>query len=285
MTENSVKGHRRSAAVLLKAFVPGCERTGPMTRLAKILIFVNLAFSFGMMAWALALYTNRVDFSNNKAQGDQPAGELVKRVERIEELKAAFRPAETAWLNARTSVQGLEARRAADHDWYASELVFLRTGATAANPARAVVYELGSPAPDTKDPGRAKMKPATGPMNQPLESLKAYEGQLKDAHDLLARETERYEKAIKEDTDLTNKLAGYKDKDDKEVKGLRQRIVDERAKLVNLNNEHKFVKPLLVNAFVESQLVLKRADALRARIKELQNVGVAAGRRADTPAK
>ncbi len=47
-----------------------------MTLLGKILVFINVAASFLMLAWAAALYTNRIDWSNNPAKGDQPAGLL-----------------------------------------------------------------------------------------------------------------------------------------------------------------------------------------------------------------
>ena len=102
--------------------------------------------------------------------------------------------------------------------------------------------------------------------------LKANEDALKDTQEALHQALARHQKFVEEDTRLTNVLAGFKDPKEGDVKGLRQRIVEERVKLHELAEEQKFVRPLLINAFVESQLVLKRADALKARMRELGNV-------------
>jgi hypothetical protein len=76
-------------------------------------------------------------------------------------------------------------------------------------------------------------------------------------------------KAIEEDKDLTNRLIG-----EGANKGLQQRILDERAKMKEAINEQGFVRPLLINAVVESDLVFRRQRALEARINELHKTGV-----------
>ena len=48
-------------------------------------------------------------------------------------------------------------------------------------------------------------------------------------------------------------------------------------KLQDVVKEQEVVRPQLVNAFVESQLLLKRAEELKDRIRELEATGVAAG--------
>jgi len=58
-------------------------------------------------------------------------------------------------------------------------------------------------------------------------------------------------------------------------KGLQQRLVDEQGKRSDLVAELKLVRPQLINAVVDSDLVLRRQRALEARIKELEKVGVA----------
>ena len=79
------------------------------------------------------------------------------------------------------------------------------------------------------------------------------------------------------DTQLTNELAGDPVK---RSKGLRQRINDERAKRADVVAEADFVRPLLINTVVESELILKRQKSLRARVGELEKdkVAGAAGR-------
>ena len=61
-----------------------------MTKLAKILIFITVALSIMMAAWALGVYTNHIDWSANKATGDRSAGELAKRIDRITLLRSVL---------------------------------------------------------------------------------------------------------------------------------------------------------------------------------------------------
>src|SRR5438132_179081 len=61
-----------------------------MTKLAKILIFVTVALSVAMAAWALGVYTNYIDWSATKATGDRQAGELAKRIDRITLLRSVL---------------------------------------------------------------------------------------------------------------------------------------------------------------------------------------------------
>ena len=61
-----------------------------MTKFAKIMIFLTVAMSIVMAAWALGVYTNHIDWSANKATADRPAGELTKRIDRINLLRAVL---------------------------------------------------------------------------------------------------------------------------------------------------------------------------------------------------
>src|SRR5437868_14747682 len=61
-----------------------------MTKLAKILIFITVALSIMMAAWALGVYANHIDWSANKATGDRPAGGLGKRIDRITLLRSVL---------------------------------------------------------------------------------------------------------------------------------------------------------------------------------------------------
>ena len=69
------------------------------------------------------------------------------------------------------------------------------------------------------------------------------------------------------DIQYTEDIAGTKDKS---RKGLRRQVEDEKIKLAEIFREHERVKPLLINAAVDSQLILQRQDQLKDRVKELQ---------------
>ena len=251
-----------------------------MTKLGKILVLVNVALSFTLMAWALAAFTNRIDWSDKKAQGEEPAGELRKRIDEIDELWKGFRPAEAAWREPRAAIFAMEARRPKDRQWYARELENLRTGDTDKFPIRSVIYNAGLPALDPRT-GLPQMADAKDRNSQPLKSLSSYDRELNDLRTALLAEVKRLHEGILEDTRLTVQLVGEIDDTTKKIlaKGLRQRIIDERDKAVDLVKEQDIVRPLLINAYVESQLILKRADSLKARIQELEHLGTGVAER------
>ena len=60
----------------------------------------------------------------------------------------------------------------------------------------------------------------------------------------------------------------------KGIKGLHQRLEDEKAKRQGVIAELKRVKPRLVNTVVEGQLILNRQKQLESRIDELKKGGV-----------
>src|SRR2546421_2250777 len=65
-----------------------------MTKLGKILVFLNLAFSVAMAAWALGVYTQRIDYATPKATQTQPAGLVFQRQEQIKQFQTLLRGAD-----------------------------------------------------------------------------------------------------------------------------------------------------------------------------------------------
>jgi hypothetical protein len=248
-----------------------------MTLFGKILVFLNLAFSMVLASWAFGVYANRIDWSDNPEKKGQPAGELVSRKAEVGEsgrpgpLWAGVRTAEASWLAARRDLEREEGRVAEDRLWYYAEMEHLRTGATAGNPARAVVFKDGLPAVDPKNPYRPLMVEAKDQAGKPLRSLVSYEEAEKTVRKELAAVLGRYREQIGEDMKLTQLLIG--------PKGLQQRLVDEKVKREDVVKEQGLVQPQLVNAVVDSELILKRRRELEKRIKELEGkVEVAGGR-------
>jgi hypothetical protein len=83
----------------------------------------------------------------------------------------------------------------------------------------------------------------------------------------------KHEAQIVKANELTDKIIGDKDKG---VRGLQQRIEDEKAKDAALRDEQKqLIRPQLVNTLVESELILKRKNQLERRIEELKKYKVA----------
>jgi hypothetical protein len=240
-----------------------------MTSLGKGLVLANLILSVGVAVWGLTVYASGTDWSDNRGKDLARDGELLARSETVKKWNEAHIPAARSWNTTRVELARLDERRASDRAWYEKELAFDRNGATKEKPAH--VLKLVNAQPETGADGRPKMDAGRDQFGQPLESLVAYNLTRESLHRQIDVETKNLAKSIEEDTELTNRLGG----DASGSKGLQHRILDERGKLAEAINEQRFVRPLLINAVVESDLIFKRQRALEARIKELEKIGVA----------
>ncbi len=252
-----------------------------MTLLGKFLVFVNLALSFMMLAWAAALYTNRIDWSNTAAKGDQPEGQLVARAKRVAEATASVNLANFRWREAlqgndgkdkRPARDGLlawEKRRVEDRKWY--EGVLKAAIALDDKGEKVVIKRVatkdGRPVPDAANANRPTLVDAERrklleePRGQPLYCYDYYVKEL----DRLTTEIEKAEaeqqKWTKEEEALTDLAIG--------PKGLRQRIVDEQVKGKLVDEELKDVEDRETNSRVETELLLERRAQMERRIEEL----------------
>ncbi len=254
-----------------------------MTRLGKFLVFFNLGFSLLLATWAFSLYANGIDWSNRPAKGDQPAGLFKVKEDQLKELGQGLPPAQAAWLEARQILRVEETQLVQDRKWYDEQMNHLFVSANAQNPVREIAV---APRDDEKagirrgqilldKEGRPVLNPVTDPAGKPLQSLTVYNSQ--DEQILQAIETIRQnrEKQINKAKELTDLIIGDPTKG---VRGLWQRILDEKAKNADVVAEKKLLEPLLVNTAVDGQLIHKRRVQLDKRIEELKKIGVASGK-------
>jgi hypothetical protein len=260
-----------------------------MTLLGKILVLANVALSFLMLSWALALFINRIDWTANKGKPpDQPAGQLVERQDRVKRSNDVLDLSNGRWREAlwgndgkdkrpiRDGLPAWEKRRVDDREWYALQLKAALTG-PAGMGEKAVIKRValtkeGQPVLDGANANRPTMvdaerrKDANDPKGEPLYCYNYYVAQLaKSTQDLEAAQLE-YQKAVKTETELTEEAIGTKDK----PKGLRQRIVDEQEKLKRINEELKDVSDRQTNSTVDTELLLARRVQLEGRVAELK---------------
>src|SRR5438128_363062 len=106
-----------------------------MTLFGKILVYLNVLFSFLMLSWAAALYTNRINWTATGAKDGKPEGVLVGRQKRVNESHASLKVSEGRWNEAvkgfpgdrtRAKREGLldwDKRRLDDQAWYTVELL------------------------------------------------------------------------------------------------------------------------------------------------------------------
>jgi len=226
---------------------------------------INLALSLVMATIGFGIWVNGVDFSDNAGKGDTPAGLLKDRRTEIDSLMAGLGPAEGTRRSARKELLESEDQRRLARVWYSAELEHLRTGATAAAPARTMIYANLLPAPDPDNRERIQMGPASDRNMQPLLSMAHYEEQSRRTQSEIADVMANYKKEAEKDIALTNELAGAPPA----KKGLRQRQVEEKDKREGIVGEQRLVRPLFVNTAVESELILQRLKRLQEREKEL----------------
>jgi hypothetical protein len=238
-----------------------------MTKLGKLLVFLNVALSLLFATWAGFLLALRVDWSVDKNKG----GELAARKEKIDTtLKNALPQAELRWKAEQVRLAALETPRPAERKWYADQFQILRETATIDKPAKLVSVVEGRAVPDAKNAGRPTLVDAKDPVGRPLQSLRASLRDLEVAEKDLAGFAERLDKALEEDKTLLAKINGEK--------GLIARRETEKVKRERVIEEVKEVEPLKDNTRAELQQFQSLRDRLMLRIDELQKRGTAGTR-------
>ncbi len=247
-----------------------------MTFLAKLLVLINLVLCVVMAAWALALYTNRVNWSDP----DKKTGLYVEIQKKLKEEGTAYPPAAVRWYNAREQVlvretgkapfdKSLEkhfASRPADHVWYALELQHPLYTATAQSPAREVKRDAtGQPILDANNFDRPVMERAKGRDGKDLLSLKYYNERelivLKD----LESEYAKQQNAIADDLAYTDLMNGVG-----KNKGLKQRLTEEREKYLTIEKDQEAIESQLIFASASTQAIRDRLEQLKERKGQLE---------------
>jgi hypothetical protein len=251
-----------------------------MTRFGKFLVFFNLAFSLLLATWAFSLYANGIDWSNRTAKGEQPPGLFAAKEAQLKDLWQGLPPAQSGWLAARQTLRAEESRLVADRKWYDDEMNHVFVTANGANPVGEVTVapkdderadvRKGQILLDAK--GFPVLTPVTDRSGKPLLALATYNNEDEKLLQSIGAVRQKREDQIKEANQLTDLITG----DPKNgIRGLWQRILDEKAKNAEVVAEKKLLEPLLINTVVDGQLIFKRRGELDRRIKELKNIGVA----------
>jgi hypothetical protein len=255
-----------------------------MTLLGKILVFLTVVLSFVMLAWAIALYTHHIDWSDAKATADRPAGELVARKARVTEANASVNLANARWREAMNGNDGKdnrpihagllqwEKRRDGDRAWYAALLKAADVGPDG-NGDKVIIKRIatkdGQPLPDPANPtlpallvDAERRKTQEEPKGEPLYCFKWYEKELGRLAGEIAKNQAEQQRLAKEEEALTEQAIG--------PKGLRQRIWDEEGKLARVAEELKDVESRKTNSLVDTELLVRRRAQLERRVGELE---------------
>jgi hypothetical protein len=242
---------------------------------------LNFGLSLAMAAVAGAVLYYRVDWTDTPGTPDQPAGELVKRIQKLKDARAEIGPNDLAWREARSALAAQEDRRKKDQEWYFAELEHLRTDPKK-QPILALVYDKGRTTPDPRIGGLPMMAAVVDRFSKPLLPQSEYNKQQAAVTVDTTKVLTQIDELAKKDTALTEELNGTKDK-----RGLDQRIKDERVKQVGpyikdepvkvggIAAEMELVRLAEGQVRADSQLLQLRKKSLEARIKELEKPAAA----------
>ena len=242
-----------------------------MTWLGKLLVLANMLLSVVLLGVAAGLLFNRVDWSNNSAAKDQPAGELRKRLDRIKELGAPYQVAQQRFRAARARLQVAEVRRSESQRWHADTLAVADAGrgGKADVPIAALVMQNGRTVPDPRDANRVRMEEAKDRAGGGLLARKHYRDRLEEVHKDILKEQSDLQAITERAKKLTREMVGP-DPGMDGPKGLYDEIKDEKDKLATVEQEIKSLRFRNTVAAVELDALTRRLEHLRQRVAELK---------------
>ncbi|MGH7170124.1 MAG: hypothetical protein ACRELF_01830 [Gemmataceae bacterium] len=245
-----------------------------MTRLGKLLVVFNLAFALMLATWSFSIYANAIDWTDSKSKSAPPVpvGQNAIRVAKLKGLWDGVAPAQAEWLGARGKLAEAESRLAAERVRYDKEIRYVLFGPAKGKGIFEVDIQKGLIVLD--DQGFPKLVLARDAMKNPLQllSLDEYNKEQDKILAAIGDEMAKHVMQIDEANKLTDKIIGDKAKG---IRGLQERINDEKVKDVDVLAELKLVKPLYINTLVEAQLIDKRHAQMVKRIEELKKLKVA----------
>jgi len=220
-------------------------------------------------AWALGVYTQRVEWADKAGTADQAPGELAKRTDQIKRLQEARDQAEKRLETASVGLRRLEQQRVSNLAWYAQQLKDLETGQT----ATVVVYNKGVLRidPQTQRPVLDVLRDSAG---QPIPSRTRMQQTFAQLQASIQAEMQSLDQLVKQEKDLTTEING----DGQAVKGIRPQLAQERQAYQHSLAEQEYLEPLVLNRQVEAGILQKRQKSLESRLKELQTLGATARR-------
>lgn len=231
-----------------------------MTKLGKYLIFINVALSIGMAAFALGLYSNRIEWGGAKpSDSDSEIGRLTTDIKNRQDVLVK---AVTRVKRDRADLARLEAFQVQARDFYAKQLRELETG-RGGQPVNVLVYnDKGALQTD------ANGFPALQPGAQNLRGRDPLEQDLKRLEGQITEVMEETKKVMDGEAELTKQLNG-------QPQGLRVLLAQMQEALKRSVDELKYVRRERINNREAASSLVHRQQQLRDRKETLQKAAVA----------
>ncbi|MFM7151340.1 MAG: hypothetical protein ACKO23_16005 [Gemmataceae bacterium] len=231
-----------------------------MTFIGKLLLLVNFAFSLMLAAVAFAAYSSSLDWSDRKETAKALGGVLAPLRADIAEVSKQVAQAQESWKTSRYDLFAREELRRANRLFYQQRL---QEPLNSKNPLSMPVLEAPGEI-GTQPPRMVDAEDVPGVRLQPYPVYVAQAKQLREENEQVLKELEA---KVKEDAELTNQLLGDPEK---QIRGLRDQLSEERHKILGITRELGIMEGLRVNTNVQSEIILKRNEAVNERIRELE---------------
>ncbi|OAI48161.1 hypothetical protein AYO44_07830 [Planctomycetaceae bacterium SCGC AG-212-F19] len=247
-----------------------------MRMFAKFLVFSNLILSLIFLSWAVALYTQRLDWAPHKnilsGEKDEKSGRLYFLVEEIKELVEHRDLAEKRWQVDADKLPKLEKRRLDYQQWYTDQISLAQTGrpASGGKAPDVPVIQLER-IPDDKeglfktDPKERKAQQAAG---QDLKSAEDYQKQYNDLKNEMDKLQAQIIKQVEMNEKLTHDIAGIPGK----TTGLRKSVDTLILQKQAFDDEIEILKPLLAQQRINIEQQKRRLEEMEKRFKDLQRL-------------
>lgn len=231
-----------------------------MTRLGKILVFVNLVFSVVLAGIALGIFTNHIDWVG--VPPNQSEGEIKKREAELTTLKDLFNRNVTRWQREYAELPRQEQSRRDLQAWYAQQLEAVRQGP--AQPIKVLTFANGALALDQQERPQLGQAPNAGWL--PIRSL---DEQLAATDQQITATAKDIQGTITQEQALSLVLNGGQGVPN----GLRKLLAETREAVRGAEQELQHVKKLRINGKEDTGSLLNRQRQLRARLDLLKKGG------------
>lgn len=260
-----------------------------MSTLGKVLVLVHGALSLTVLAWALGVFTNRIDWNTPPAKtgGETTPGLYARQDAKATEYNAAIDRSYTRWTTNLNQVAVLEAERYPRRGYYFLTLDLMERGkpntmiGQAPNQVRVAVpvQDIYPYAPNgyldvprdrfgNLDLTRAFARKAYNVRpNIAAKSVVMYDEDMTKLVQDIKDSQVKSNQAIVEREKLNKEIVGVTQPTP--IKGLRTLINEQKTIQDNADNEDRYTSVFVTNREAEFGLFKKRRDAMQARVAEL----------------
>lgn len=242
------------------------------TKIGKWLVVLNAGMAVAFLMWAVAIYTQRIDWFTPKeaSGGEKVAGQIEAMAEKHKIANAAHSAAYTIFANNKSQVDLQEGARPARRDFYRGQIALGQSGLLNGQPVPQPFQQFESVGTSglmafNKPTGRPAINYRP---NEPLLSIADYAKRIGETTAQLKTADVDVKKLVEDLRVENDKITGTD-----AAKGLRTYIKEQESILNGARDENDFLGTTFANLIAETTLFTKRLEAMRQREKELDAAG------------